>query len=289
MNNYIIEGNINFYEELYKSLDNEENITLEDEDKNICLISGEKLVEFFIELKCGHSFNYIPLYNDILNHKKKFNYKESGKSYLGKNQIRCPYCRRVQDELLPFHPSKNVKQVYGVTVNSMDKDNSYYCEYKTVYELFNKDLPEDPIHNPQYMSCNNYHNEKIYEQDEVSKCDKYYCIKHCNLLNKQKLKAEKEKIKFEKMQAKIELKKIVLEAKMNKSKQPLKSKPNDSSEENIVLSESNMNGCKDILKSGLKKGLPCGLPLFNIYQCKRHFNLKNKNNIVSMENNEEKK
>lgn len=285
MENYIIEGNINFYEELYKSLDNKESETLESEDKNTCLISGEILVEHFVELKCGHSFNYLPLYNDIVNHKKKFNYKESGKSFLGKNQIRCPYCRNVQNELLPFHPSTNVKQIYGVTVNTLEKDNSYYCEYLTVNDLFNKDLPEDKIHNSPYISCGNYHNEKVYEHDEVTKCDKYYCVKHCNLLTKQKIKVEKEKAKIEKEKAKMELKKIVLEAKMNK----IKTKPIDSSDENVVLSnENDIKGCQEILKSGLKKGTVCGVKLYNICQCKRHFNLKNKNNIISMENKEEK-
>ena len=142
MDNYIIEGDINFYEELYKSLDNHnhEGDSLESEEKNNCLITGEKLVENFVQLKCGHSFNYLPLYNDILNHKKKFNHKESGKSVLSKNQIRCPYCRNVQNEILPFYPLKIVKQVYGVTVNSIEKDNSYYCEYLTVNDLFNKDI-----------------------------------------------------------------------------------------------------------------------------------------------------
>lgn len=292
MDNYIIEGNINFYEELYKSLDihNKESETIEgEEDKNTCLISGEKLVEYFVELKCGHSFNYLPLYHDIVNHKKKFNYKESGKSFLGKNQIRCPYCRSVQNELLPFHPSTNVKQVYGVTVNSFDKDNSYYCEYKTVNELFNKDLPEDKNHNNPYILCSNYHNEKIYEQDEVTKCDKYYCVKHCNLLNKQKLKVEKEKAKLEKEKAKMELKKIVLEAKMNKMKMKTNTKPNDSSDENIVLSsETDIKGCQEMLKSGLKKGTACGVKLYNnSCFCKRHYNLKNKNNIVCLDNKED--
>jgi len=284
MNNYIIEGNINFYEELYKSIDNIVDDSLEGEENNTCLISGEKLIEHFVKLKCGHSFNYLPLYNDIVNHKKKFNFKESGKSFLSKNQIRCPYCRSVQDGLLPFYPLKNVKQMYGVTENDFEKDHSYYCEYKTINELFNKDLPEDKIHNNPYISCSNFHNNKVFEQDYITKCDKYYCIKHCNVLLKQKIKEEKEKIKAEKEKAKMELKKIVLEAKMEMKKKVLESKMKNVSDENIVLSHENIKGgCQEILKTGLKKGTICGLQLFSICQCKRHFNLKNKKNAISVD------
>ena len=58
MKKYNIEGGINFFDELYKSLD-----TTNVEEDNICLISNQVLVDKFVELNCGHKFNYIPLYN----------------------------------------------------------------------------------------------------------------------------------------------------------------------------------------------------------------------------------
>ena len=64
MNKYKIEGNIDFFEELYKSLDNEENL---DEDTNTCLITNQSLTDKFIQLQCGHKFNYVPLFLDIKN------------------------------------------------------------------------------------------------------------------------------------------------------------------------------------------------------------------------------
>ena len=73
MKKYIIEGGIDFYSELYKSLDIEENINKIEADNNICLISNLPLTDKYIKLNCGHKFNYIPLYHDIYNHKKKFN------------------------------------------------------------------------------------------------------------------------------------------------------------------------------------------------------------------------
>ena len=82
---YSIEGEIDFYAEL-NSLSNDVNIDKDAGDSdanntcnainenNICLITGDKLTDHSVELKCGHKFNYIPLYNDIKNHKLKFNH-----------------------------------------------------------------------------------------------------------------------------------------------------------------------------------------------------------------------
>ena len=68
---YNIEGQIDFFSELYKSLD---EVDKTDTDNNICLITNEPLTENFVQLECKHKFNYIPLYNDLVNHKRKFNY-----------------------------------------------------------------------------------------------------------------------------------------------------------------------------------------------------------------------
>ena len=70
MNKYNIEGGIDFFAELYKSLDNEESKEKTEEDNNKCLISNQLLTDKHVTMKCGHKFNYIPLYYDILNHKK---------------------------------------------------------------------------------------------------------------------------------------------------------------------------------------------------------------------------
>ena len=90
---YMIEGGMDFYNELYSSLDADEP----DDSVKQCLITGEPLVEHFVTLECNHSFNYVPLFNDIYNNKKKFNAMDS---YILKCQeIRCPYCRNIQKNL----------------------------------------------------------------------------------------------------------------------------------------------------------------------------------------------
>ena len=60
MNNYIIEDNFNFYEELNKSDDVDEK----NEDK-YCLLSKKPLDKNSVTLECNHSFNYVPLYREI--------------------------------------------------------------------------------------------------------------------------------------------------------------------------------------------------------------------------------
>ena len=64
---YKVEGDIDFFSELYKSLDQDEN---NNDDDNKCLITNETLTDRFVKLNCGHSFNYLPLLYDIKNHKE---------------------------------------------------------------------------------------------------------------------------------------------------------------------------------------------------------------------------
>jgi len=52
--NYIIENNVNFYDELNKEL-LEESI-----NDNICLLTHVPLEQNPITLECNHKFNYIP-------------------------------------------------------------------------------------------------------------------------------------------------------------------------------------------------------------------------------------
>ena len=60
---YIIEGDIDFYSELNNSGDINNIISL---SENVCLISKEGLNDNFITLPCKHTFNYIPLYKEII-------------------------------------------------------------------------------------------------------------------------------------------------------------------------------------------------------------------------------
>jgi hypothetical protein len=107
---YKIDGNIDFYKEL-QNMDPEDNI----QNNQICLISREPLYGRYVSLECGHSFNYLPLFKDIYNHKKKFNFKEGKDSQLKINQIRCPYCRHIQNSVMPYYSEFNVEQ-HGINI-----------------------------------------------------------------------------------------------------------------------------------------------------------------------------
>ena len=61
-NKYIIEDGIDFFAELYKSLDDKELLEKTEEDNNKCLITNQPLTDKFVELNCGHKFNYVALY-----------------------------------------------------------------------------------------------------------------------------------------------------------------------------------------------------------------------------------
>ena len=99
---------MSFKEELSKILK-----TTEDE---ICLISKESLQEQHISLECGHKFNYIPLYNEIIYQIRKVNILDT--NILSTNQLKCPYCRHINNLLLPYQELDGVYKLYGV--NSPD-------------------------------------------------------------------------------------------------------------------------------------------------------------------------
>jgi hypothetical protein len=112
MKKYIVEGNIDFFQELQKSS------TCED-DNNRCQITGEPLGHDFVQLKCGHSFNYEALFADVYQQKKKSNVNECRRVSI--KCIRCPYCRSIHPELLP----EKAHKVFGVNFYDETLDSIY--------------------------------------------------------------------------------------------------------------------------------------------------------------------
>jgi len=76
-----------------------------------CLISNELLVVNYITLECNHKFNYIELYYEVLEQKTK---KNLDNSKLKLNEIKCPYCRAISQNLLPYFKYYNAKSIKGV-------------------------------------------------------------------------------------------------------------------------------------------------------------------------------
>lgn len=280
MTKYLIEGNINFYEELYNSIGKIEEPS---NDTICCLITQQPLTENHVTLECGHKFNYQPLFYDILNHKKKFNSME--RHHLRSTDIRCPYCRNVQKKLLPY--VEGFPKVHGV---------NFYDESMYKSSFMNK-CHSIKLQNNGYIvgeCC--FENPILGENATVIKCtntmvkmltnNKFYCPLHkCVMIkkimqeNKLKLKEEKKKAKEEEKMKKLEEK---MKLKAEKNIQKMKSHVIDLTENVVINNEisNEITGCSQLLKTGIKKGLPCNCKVFQDGVCKRHYGLLNKNNIV---------
>jgi len=168
--NYEIEDNLDFY-----TLLNTSNKELENDisNNNLCLITYEKLTDNSITLDCNHSFNYYPLYKEIYNQKKNFN-KYFDINKLKINEIKCPYCRNINDKLLPYIPYKNVKKTSGVNYpENLCMKNKHTCSW-----VFKSGKNKGII-------CNA--NSYILE-------GKNYCFTHHNKINKTKEKESCNKI-----------------------------------------------------------------------------------------------
>jgi hypothetical protein len=306
MDKYTTEEGIDFFTELYKSLDIEENNNKTDEDNDKCLISNQALVDKFVTMNCGHKFNYIPLYYDLVNHKHKFNIMESSSSKLSGDEIRCPYCRKKQKTLLPYHEEFGLNKVNGV--NYFDPNAKQYdpfklqkCQYNIPNPNFDETKPEIEA-NIKFLSCGCFGAKiSVYNQVDPSQPinygdDKYYCYKHKKLMIKKYKFEEKQKAKDEaklskqkeKDQAKIakELEKQKIKDEKQKSKDMAKSLKKKSAE-NIVLGPSQVVidtnvtplepttnvGCIQILKTGPNKGKQCGCKINLENLCTRHYKL----------------
>ena len=309
MSKYKIEGSIDFFSELYKSLDNED---ISDEN-NLCLITSQLLTKNFFIMDCGHKFNYIPLYLDIKNHKLKFNSMEDSSSRLNHNEIRCPYCRKKQTNLLPYYEELGLSKIHGINYINPNytppisvSSNYKKCDFLTLnpnFDASGNNIVEigdyTGISNCNfkfYKCCHlgsqiNYCNNGITEGNNFAD-EKYYCWNHKKEVVKKYKKDIKDKanevIKKSKLKAKEDAKnELILEkqkAKEEKQKEKYELKANKQSKkikivaENVVLCptiiEEEIIGCIEILRTGANKGTKCGCKVIQDNICKRHYNLK---------------
>ena len=294
MSKYYIEGNIDFFNELYKSLDLEEENFKTEQDDNMCLITNLPLTDKYVRLECGHKFNYTPLYNDLVNYKTRFIHMENHTSSNFKQYIRCPYCRNKQLKLLPYYEDLDLPKIAGINIENLSINKNAIleiCEYIQEIKLESSVIVEKKCHTPVFISSSLYN---------IPNCNKKYCYKHKkqmfsiykkNMLQEQK-KLEKEELlkkkqeeKEKKKLAKEQLKEsLVLKKKIEKElKKLMKHEQKKLEEENLIISNENVNeavvenviisnnSCNVILKS--KKGAKCGCNVYKENMCKRHYNL----------------
>jgi hypothetical protein len=126
---YAIAGGIDFYDELKTAITKP---VVETKESKECLLSKTELTYGHITLPCSHTFNFMPLYNEVLSQKTNpVLLKNIYHVKLNKNQIRCPYCRTIHaDMLLPYIVgSKRVIGVNGPVTSCMT--SSIKCQYVT--------------------------------------------------------------------------------------------------------------------------------------------------------------
>jgi hypothetical protein len=288
MPKYIIEGNINFYDELYKSLDDKNDNKCEKTET--CLITNAPLKENYITLGCNHKFNYDAIYNDIFCHKKKYNNME--RCSVKQKELRCPYCRTIHNGLLPF--VKGYPKVHGVNFydehNDVCKHNYNYLEYSKgvcCYVPPTSNTTDDIFDSPP-KCINSY--VKMFQLDGKTYCNSHYRIKTKQVYNEQKLKEKNEKkqlVVIEKQKIKHEKVKAKLEEKMKKQAEKLALKSSKIKNENVIISSSehiqvDSTKCIQILKTGVNKGKQCGCKIIQNGLCGRHYKLQN-NNVLTNE------
>ena len=147
--NYVIDGDAdgviedNFFAQLKNMLNHSEpdqndhhntndndNTENENED-NCCLLTKESLQNIHIVLACGHKFNYVPLYREVIA-QKTIGLSSNGyytSHSLKRNEIKCPYCRNVQDKLLPYLEYDGVKKMVNVNYPAKMSMTSQPCMY----------------------------------------------------------------------------------------------------------------------------------------------------------------
>ena len=255
MQKYIVEDSIDFYKTLQDLSENDtseqdinENDTSEN-NKSICLITSMPLEKNFVQLKCKHTFNYIALFKDIYNSKFKINPLNSTVSQYPSNKIKCPYCRNIQTQLLPYYEELEMPLVYGInTTNEMfiivkNKQNKFVYNTSISYFpgiccFFNDD--NDPCANNMVL----LHSET----------QKTYCFTHINQIKKIHIKQMKD-------QKKQQLKEETI-LKKKQLKEEAKQK---------LLEENPVILCNQILKSGINKGNTCKCKVYLLDKCKKHY------------------
>ena len=292
MSKYIIEGNIDFYDELYKSLGNTKDNT---EETELCQISGLPLTDNNVTLECKHKYNYDALYKEIC--KQKYTFRTYNIEALSKDDyqrfreenvdyyIRCPYCRHVQFTLLPYYENSGCEKKYGI--NSLVKeqnDNNYSIKHGmgSNYHYMSYGYTFHPGVCCKIVEVKYGKNFFCTAKSSalVPMMNKSFCVNHIRPEVKQYNKDKKDEEKaLKKEQKEQEKEKIKLEKQLQKQLEKESKKKtvtkNTVIKKKIQIGEFNSNNsticvCAALLKSGAKKGEQCGAKVKQDGLCARH-------------------
>ena len=268
MSNYKIEGNISFYDELFKSLDDESD----NEDDLVCKITGLPLEDKHVVLECNHTFNYLALYKELcrqkfdfktyefhlLTNKEQINIKNSNVDYF----LKCPYCRNIQFKILPDYDELGLEKKYGI--NSLDPslkpetmnkvhsginygdDNYTFTMYGVLFKKGECCAPilDKSFTHQVYKKCFGKYSAAI-PNTEI-----YYCKFHYKKgLNDQKI-SEKNKL-LEEKKKQLEEKKKHIEEKKKQNEESMKKNQQKIDEINKERIEKGLKPLKRIIKKNI--------------------------------------
>jgi hypothetical protein len=233
-----------------------------------CLITDEPLRRDHITLQCGHRFNYIPLFKDVLFQKcsllpknlsasiittyikpmlqtassaasstdssvsvmynSSYNLETTKLQY---NEMKCPYCRSITPNILPYYPYPEVSKVKYVNIPPTMSLPAVSCEYDKYISGTQTAFATSETAQSCKSTC--VYNEKY---------DVMLCNKHFN---------------------KLETPAAAAAAATTTTR---KSKPKSitNNDENVIVSHHNpaTSMCSFVLLSGARKGCPCGKPMW---------------------------
>ena len=221
-------------------------------------------------MDCGHKFNYETLFKEIIIQKFIFRTyfngftNEERKKLKGSNIfIKCPYCRSLQTNILPYHKELNISKVYGV--NTLDSEtyfhtvgisNMSFNKYNKVFSIGKKCDFKEYTTNNQNIDTNtdisdNHISKKFCGCLYVTNLDgtsNHYCINHYYIFYKKMLQEQKAKKKAEEKQKKEEEKKKILEEKKKIQQDKLKEKLNEFEAKNAERVAKGLKPLKQSIK-----------------------------------------
>ena len=272
---YEIEGGLDFFKELKQMKPSVAPDTTER-----CLITDEKLRKDHITLKCGHKFNYVPLFKEVIfqkcsllpknvsssivttytkntasiapqsnitvvSYNSSYNLETNKVQY---NEIKCPYCRSITPHILPYYPYPDVNKIKYVNSPPELALTALSCEFHQ--------HKEPTTDNVCRTGC-------IYYE----KYDRMLCSKHFH-----KLETEEQQTQEKPTRRKS---KTIATATATAT----------ANDENVIISHHNpvsssSSSCSFVLLSGARKGCLCEKPIWkpttttsvvNGAYCKAHY------------------
>lgn len=274
---YEIQGGVDFFKELKQMKPSAATASTADAAAERCLITDEKLQKDHITLKCGHKFNYIPLFKEVIFQKCSLLPKNVSPSIVTTytknnasaaaapaapaqsnitvvsynssynlettkvryNEMKCPYCRSITPHILPYYPYPDVNKIKYVNSPPDLALPTLSCEFHQYKEPTTETICR--------TGC-------IYSE----KYDLMLCSKHFN-----KLEAEQQQ-----QQEKQHPPPTRRKAKSTATASASASASESTSLDNVVVSHHNpvalssSSSCSFVLLSGQRKGCPCGKPVW---------------------------